>query len=125
MRLTSKAVAALTLPPGKQDHIEFDDAVPGFGIRLRASGSRTWLFQYRIGAKQRRMALGSVSAIPVGAARETAGKLHCRILQLGNQRGIPVARGQSGSEHQQERREDARARSQARGAADNLECLPG
>jgi integrase len=79
MRLTSKTVAALTLPPGKQDHIEFDDAVPGFGIRLRASGARTWLFQYRIGAKQRRMALGSVSAIPVGAARETAGKLHARV----------------------------------------------
>jgi integrase len=79
MRLTTKTVAALTLPPGKQDHIEFDDAVPGFGIRLRASGSRTWLFQYRIGAKQRRMALGSVSAIPVGAARETAGKLHAKV----------------------------------------------
>jgi integrase len=79
MRLTSKTVAALTLPPGKQDHIEFDDAVPGFGVRLRASGSRTWLFQYRIGAKQRRMALGSVSAIPVGAARETAGKLHAKV----------------------------------------------
>src|SRR5262249_59423229 len=90
MGVRTRAAAAVRLPGGKQDGIEFDDAVPGFGIRLRASGSRTWLFQYRIGAKQRRMALGSVSAIPVGAARETAGKLHARV-KLGEDPAVDKA----------------------------------
>jgi integrase len=79
MRLNTKAVAALALPAGKTDHIEFDDDIPGFGLRLRASGARSWVFQYRLGSKQRRMVLGSASAVPVGAARETAGKLHAQV----------------------------------------------
>ena len=52
MKLTSKAVAALTLPSGKDDHIEWDDDLPGFGYRLRlnkGSGKvgRSWVVQYR------------------------------------------------------------------------------
>jgi hypothetical protein len=31
-----RPVAALTLPAGKVDHFEWDDATPGFGVRLRA-----------------------------------------------------------------------------------------
>jgi integrase len=79
MRLTSKTAAALTVPAGKTDHIEFDDDIPGFGLRLRASGVRSWIYQYRIGRQQRRMFLGSAGAIPAAAARETAGKLHAQV----------------------------------------------
>ena len=35
MKLTQKAVAALTLPTGKTDVIHFDDEMSGFGYRLR------------------------------------------------------------------------------------------
>ena len=35
MRLTSKAVAELTLLAGKTDMITFDSDLPGFGYRLR------------------------------------------------------------------------------------------
>ena len=46
MKLTAKAVAALTLPAGKTDHFEWDDELPGFGFRLRrAAGgkiNRAW-----------------------------------------------------------------------------------
>jgi hypothetical protein len=79
MKLTARTTSTLALPAGKTDHIEFDDDIPGFGLRLRASGARSWVFQYRVGAKQRRMALGSVSAISVGKARDTAADLHARV----------------------------------------------
>jgi integrase len=79
MRLTVKSVPALKLPPGKNDHIEFDADIPGFGIRLRAGGSRTWIYQYRIGSKQRRMVLGSAKSVPLALARENAGKLEAKV----------------------------------------------
>ena len=55
MKLTQKAVAALVLPKGKREAIYFDGDIPGFGVRLRAGGTARWIFQYRIGAKQRRI----------------------------------------------------------------------
>ena len=48
MRLTIKSADDLKLPVGKNDHIVFDDDITGFGIRLRESGSRTWI--YHIGS---------------------------------------------------------------------------
>src|SRR6185436_512866 len=46
MRLDSKSVAALHLG-GKKDVIHFDDAMPGFGFRLRLGGGGrvllTWI----------------------------------------------------------------------------------
>jgi integrase len=79
MKLTQRAVAALALPRGKKDHIEPDDEIRGFGFRLRASGSRTWTFQYQLGAKQRRMSLGSYPAIAPAQARVTAANLHAAV----------------------------------------------
>jgi integrase len=87
MKLTIKAVAGLKLPPGKTDHIEFDDDVPGFGLRLRDSGARTWIFQYTLGAKQRRLALGKASALTPEKARGQAADLHAKV-RLG---GDPAA----------------------------------
>jgi integrase len=60
MKLTQKSAAALKLPHGKDDHIEWDDDLAGFGIRLRRSGNgrvrKSWVVQYRPKgkAKQRR-----------------------------------------------------------------------
>jgi integrase len=79
MKLTAKATAGLRLPPGKTDHIEWDDDVPGFGIRLREGGSRGFVFQYKIGERQRRIALGSAAAIDISKARETAKDLYARV----------------------------------------------
>ena len=61
--------------------------IPGFGIRLREGGSRTWIFQYKLGPKQRRLVLGKTSAVKAGAAREIASKLHAKV-KLG---GDPAA----------------------------------
>jgi integrase len=79
MKLTAKSVAVLKLPPGKTDHIEWDDDVAGFGLRLREGGGRSFVFQYKIGGRHRRLNLGAVSAIDVGKARETAKDLYARV----------------------------------------------
>jgi hypothetical protein len=79
MKLTVKTTTALQLPHGKTDHIEFDDDITGFGIRLRAGGSRTWVYQYRIGSKQRRMVLGSAKSVPLALARANASTLEAKV----------------------------------------------
>ena len=59
MRLTDKTIAGLTIPHGKSELLVFDDDLPGFGLRLRAGGSRKWIFQYRHNGRQHRMTLDS------------------------------------------------------------------
>jgi hypothetical protein len=78
MKLTAANVAKLALPPGKTDHIEPDDDVLGFGYRIRGAGSRSWTFQFRVGRKQRRLTLGSASALSASAARATAVTLYAK-----------------------------------------------
>jgi integrase len=79
MKLTQPSVNSLALPAGKTDAIYFDDDVPGLGLRLRGGGRRSWIFQYGIGAKQRRMTLGTAPALTLAAARNTAADLHARV----------------------------------------------
>jgi hypothetical protein len=81
MKLTvaSTGPQKLKLPPGKADHIVWDDDIAGFGLRLREGGSRTWIYQYRIGKKQRRMVLGSATSVPLSLARDNAEKLEAKV----------------------------------------------
>ncbi|MGC1350976.1 MAG: integrase arm-type DNA-binding domain-containing protein [Xanthobacteraceae bacterium] len=78
MRLTAAALGDLKLD-GVTDRIIFDDDIPGFGIRVRASGAQTWIFQYKIGGRTRRLALGQVSAIKLAKARDIASELHAKV----------------------------------------------
>src|SRR5262245_38206134 len=75
MKLTSKAVAALTLD-GKTDLIVFDYAIPGFGFRLRVGAGgkvlRSWVCQYRHGGATRRLLLGSAVVLSAEQARVMA-----------------------------------------------------
>src|SRR5262245_39724975 len=78
MNFTQANVAKFKLPTGKLDHIEFDDSMPGFGLRVRNGGKRehrTYILQYKIGPKQRRMTLGSAAKIGLDEARRKARKL--------------------------------------------------
>jgi integrase len=72
MKLTKAAIAALTLREGKRDHIEWDDSLPGFGVRLREGGKRTYIVQYRSGHAQRRETLGDVRKLDLDQARRAA-----------------------------------------------------
>jgi integrase len=79
MKLTQRDVGTVVVPSGKSEVIQFDDAIPGFGYRVRVSGAATWIFQYKLGSKQRRLTLGSAKAIGAKNAREIASKLHARV----------------------------------------------
>ena len=79
MRFTAQSTDGLKLEPDETDKIWFDDAVPGFGLRIRQSGSRSWIFQYKLGAKTRRLVIGQASAVKLGRAREIAGEHHAKV----------------------------------------------
>ena len=79
MKLSAGTLKSLPLPVGKSEAIHFDDGIPGFGIRIRAGGSRSFIFQYKIGTKHRRIALGSVSAVDFTETRKEAQRLYARV----------------------------------------------
>ena len=72
VRLTKANIERLALPAGVNDRIVFDAALPGFGLRLRDGGKRTWIVQYRVGTKQRRVTLGTVETLNADEARKRA-----------------------------------------------------
>jgi integrase len=72
MHITKATVAKLELPAGQSDAIYFDDDLAGFGLRLRAGGKRSWIIQYRVGRKQRRMTIGTTAALDADKARKVA-----------------------------------------------------
>jgi integrase len=83
MQLTAKAVAALQMPASKTDHIEWDDALPGFGYRLRAGAGgkvlRSWIAQYRRAGGTRRITLGNAAVLSAEQARKEAKKALGRV----------------------------------------------
>jgi integrase len=79
MKFTATTLRSIALPPGIRDKIFFDDELPGFGLRLRASGSQIWTVQYKIGVKHRRLSLGTVTEIDIGKARSTAKDLLAKV----------------------------------------------
>jgi integrase len=82
VKLTETNVSKLK--PGKTgDLVVFDDELPGFGLRVRAGGSRTWIFQYKLGDQHRRISIGKYPTIHPVQARKTAGRLHAEV-KLGN-----------------------------------------
>jgi integrase len=87
MRLTTTAIRTVSLPPGKVDHVFFDADLPGFGLRLRAGGSKTWMVQYAIAGRTRKIILGSTAVLDPGKARQTAKDILAQV-RLG---GDPAA----------------------------------
>jgi integrase len=82
MKLTQINVARLRIPGGKSEHIEFDEAMPGFGIRIRVGGKRehrTFIAQYKLGAKHRRITLGNVAKVPLERARKAAQQIFAKV----------------------------------------------
>jgi integrase len=78
MKLTRVNIAKLTLPADKSEALYWDDDVHGLGLRIRAGGSRTFVFQYKHGNRTRRITLGHCSALDPATARKTAGELYAR-----------------------------------------------
>ena len=79
MKLNDTNVAALSCPAGKKDVIVSDAAVPGFRVRVQATGARTFLFAYKLGAASRRVSLGAFGDVTTAAARKEAERLRGEV----------------------------------------------
>jgi integrase len=79
IRLTATTVRALTCPPDKSERTYFDEDLPGFGCRVRASGAQTWLYQYAIAKQTKKIFLGSPSVVDAGKARAAAKDLAAQV----------------------------------------------
>src|SRR5262245_57697023 len=56
-KITDQFIRALQVPEGKPEVQEFDDELPGFGVRKQASGYTSLFVKYSIGRLQRRKTL--------------------------------------------------------------------
>ena len=87
MRLTTAEIRKLSLKAGAAETIIFDDTLPGFGVRLRAAGSQVYIYQYKVGSKQRRVTLGRVAALDLAKARDIAKDLYSQVRLGGDPAG--------------------------------------
>jgi len=72
MKFTKAAVSNLS--PGTGDRFEWDDTLPGFGVRARG-GKLTYVAQFRVGAQTRRKTIGDVRKLDLDIARKIARQL--------------------------------------------------
>ena len=95
MQLDAKTVAALELGD-KTDVIYFDDALPGFGYRLRLGAGRkvmkSWVCQYRRAGGSRRTLLGAGEVLSAEQARQAAKKVLAKVELGGDPQGDKASR---------------------------------
>jgi integrase len=74
MKFTKATVTVIERPADKADHVEWDDDLPGFGVRMRGD-AKTFLAQFRVNGQQRRAAIGDTRKISLEDARRIARKI--------------------------------------------------
>ena len=79
MKFTATTTKQLALPKGTKELIVFDPDLAGFGLRLRKSGARSWIVQFKVGKQHRRMTLGSTALLDFTKARSTARDVLARV----------------------------------------------
>jgi integrase len=78
------------LPPAEKiNKVYFDDAVAGFGVRVTATGAKSFILNYRVRGtgRERRFTIGGFPNWTTGAARQEAR----RLRQLIDRGGDPLA----------------------------------
>lgn len=88
-QITDRLVRSLT-PPSKSNRITYDQIVKGFGVRITAAGARSFVLNYRVGGRERRITIGAYPDWSVVAAREEAKRL---------KRGVNVGHDPMGVRH--------------------------
>ena len=69
-KLTKRTVEAAE--PKEAEYMLWESDTPGFGVRVLPSGKKTYMIQYRVGTRTRRMALGYHGILTVDQARTQA-----------------------------------------------------
>jgi integrase len=72
VKFTEPFVARVSPPEGARDAQFFDDALPGFGLRVFASGRKSYFVKFAIGRQQRKLALGPAAPGVLGDMRRKA-----------------------------------------------------
>lgn len=81
-KLTKRAVDALTPGPQGRDVFLWDDALAGFGVRVRPSGRKTYVVQYRdAGGRTRRVIVGEHGPMTPDEARSAAASVRAAALE--------------------------------------------
>ena len=78
VRLNDRYIRSLT-DPAKSALVVYDCDLPGFGIRLTAGGVRSFVLNYLVNRRERRMTIGRFPAWSTSAAREDARALKRKI----------------------------------------------
>jgi len=71
-KITDQFIRALQVPEGKPEVQEFDDDLPGFGVRKFASGKASLFVKYTVGTQQRRKTWGAWVAGTLPTIRKEA-----------------------------------------------------
>ena len=95
MKLTQASIARL--PSDKADAVYYDDDLDGFGIRIRAGGSRNYVVRYRLGGLERRHTIGSASVLTLEEARQKARKVLVALTKEGTRQQRRQPRRRSAS----------------------------
>ena len=94
-KLDKLSINSLTGPAaGKSEVIYWDQDLPGVGLRVLASGARTWIVRYRVGRQQRVVALGKGAALSPPEARKQA-KPILNMAKVGKDARIEVTEARS------------------------------
>ncbi len=68
------------LVPGDRDYVVWDREIAGFGVRVRKSGTKTYVFKYRHRNAQRWYSIGKHGTWSTDQARRKAGELNVLVL---------------------------------------------
>jgi integrase len=74
-KLTKRVVDVIRPDPAGRDVFVWDDLIKGFGLRVKPSGTASWLVQYRTAeGRSRRLVLGRLGVLTPDQARAAAGE---------------------------------------------------
>ena len=89
MKLTEKRIR--DLKPKPKQFFVWDDELPGFGVRVGASSSKSYVLRYRVGGgrtgQQRRATLSKCSSVTLESARRIAREYFANIRNGGDPLG--------------------------------------